>query len=63
VKYKQYILTFSGDDSEALKLLRQRINSNQSRLRTARELGNAAKLLFGVDFEIESVTRASERKD
>ena len=56
MKYKKYILTFSGDNKAALSLLRTQISREQDNLGRARALGRAAKLLFGVSYNVTSVT-------
>jgi len=55
MKYKKYILTFWGDP-ETVAFLKRHIKEQQDNLGHARELGRAAKLLFGVSYKVTSVT-------
>ena len=55
MKYKRYILTFTGNP-EAVAFLKKHIKEQQDNLGYARELGRAAKLLFGVSYKVTSVT-------
>jgi len=55
MKYKKYILRFTGDP-DVVFFLKRHIKEQQDNLGHARELGRAAKLLFGVSYKVTSVT-------
>ena len=55
MKYKKYILRFDGNP-EIVAFLKKHIKEQQDNLGHARELGRAAKLLFGVSYKVTSVT-------
>ena len=55
MKYKQYILTFKGDQ-EVIAFLEKHIAKKQPNLGQARALGKAARLLLGVDYTVTSIT-------
>jgi len=55
MKYKKYILRFTGDP-EIVAFLKAHIKEQQDNLGHARNLGRAAKLLFGVSYKVTSIT-------
>jgi len=55
VKYKKYVLRFE-DDPEAVAFLKRKVPERHDSLGTARELGRCAKVLFGVEYKVTSVT-------
>jgi len=55
MKYKKYVLTFTGNP-ETVAFLKRHIKEQQDNLGHARELGRAAKLLFGVSYKVTSIT-------
>jgi len=55
VKYKKYVLTFTGDPG-VVAFLKARVPEHHDNLGTARELGRCAKALLGVDYKVTSVT-------
>lgn len=57
MKYKTYILTFQGDPA-IVAFLKTHVPKRQDNLGHARKLGRAARLLFGVVYNVTSVTRA-----
>ena len=52
---KQYTLTFEGDP-EVVALLEKHTSKQQEGLGTARALGRAAELLFGVSYKVTGIT-------
>jgi len=58
MKYKQYILTFEGDNPEVLRFLRNHVPDRHNSLKDAKDMGRAAELLFGVTWKWEAVTLA-----
>ena len=54
MKYKKYILTFTGDP-ETVAFLRRKVRKEHGSLGEARALGRAAKTLFGVEYKVASV--------
>ena len=55
MKYKRYILTFSGNP-EIVAFLEQHLPREYDNLRDAKDRGRAAELLFGVSWEWSSRT-------
>ena len=57
MKYKRYILTFSGDH-EIVAFLEKHVPREYASLRDAKDRGRAAELLFGISWAWQSVTTA-----
>ena len=57
MKYKQYVLTFTGDP-EAVAFLKRKVARTWPRLGPAREAGRAAAALFDVEYAVTPVERA-----
>lgn len=55
MKYKRYLLKFKGDP-EIVAFLGRHVREQQPDLARARALGKAARALFGVEYEVTSVT-------
>ena len=55
MKYKRYVLRFSGDP-EIVAFLEKHISTEHNTLRDAKATGRAAELLFGVEWEWQSIT-------
>jgi len=54
MKYRQYVLMFKGDP-EVISFLRKRVGEQWPALKQARTRGRAARLLFGVEYNVKSV--------
>jgi len=55
MKYKRYVLTFGGDP-EVVAFLKAHVKEQHDSLAHARNLGRCARVLFGVDYKVTSVT-------